>query len=126
MKTKLLLLCAGLLFAASADGQVSSTGVSWSCKVFTSLGLNYEKALTVNGGEIDHTGIRPCVQAPLRRFRDSSGNLQEEVRITCEVGVSGKASLVQTCFAGKPDSSFGAMRVDNGYENYTVSLACHR
>lgn len=123
--SKYVVVLALALLEQPAHAQLSQAGVSWRLRVYDMLG---EHAINVasSGGTLPNTGLTTCVQNPIRDFNDASGNRQQEIRITCSVGISAKVTLIQSCFANQVDRSFGAMKVDDGLSTFTVSLACNR
>ncbi len=79
-------------------------------------------------GRIGCDGAGAARRRPLgarcdQTFRDENGDVQEEVRVTCDLVPAKKVTLIQTCYRAIPDRSFGAMRVD-GVSPYTIALQC--
>ena len=111
-----------LLAASDATAQAQGGGVRWALFVTDVLG---EHAYVVNraGARLPSTGLDTCVQQPVHTFRNTDGDVQEEVRVTCDLVPAQKVTLIQTCYRAMPDRSFGAMSVD-GVSPYTIALQC--
>jgi len=114
-----------LVLTRPAEAQVSSAGVTWTLHVFDILG-DHVINVAYAGGTLPNTGMTTCVQQRIRNFTDQAGNPQQEIDITCSVGISSKVTLVQTCYSAQRDRSFGAMKVEDAVNNFTISLACSR
>jgi hypothetical protein len=112
------------LLGSDADAQARHTGVRWDLSVTDALG-EHPLVVRQSGGPVDSmlTGLDTCAQAPVRVFQDPDGNLQEEVRVVCELRLS-KVTLIESCFVSERDDSFGAMRVDEGVRPFTIALHC--
>jgi len=117
-------LALGIFLLASplnAEGETLST---WELGVTNILGRQaYEVA--PGGGKVLGTGMVGCDQAPVRVFKDKDGQVQEQVRVTCPMPMGPKVTLIQGCYGVRSDSSWGAMRVEGGLDNFTISLSCH-
>ncbi len=111
-----------LLAASDAAAQAQPSLVRWELLVTDVLG-EHSYAVSRGGGRIPSTGLDTCAQMPVRTFRDANGDVQEEVRVACDLVPAQKVTLIQTCYRAIPDRSFGAMRVD-GVSPYTITLQC--
>jgi hypothetical protein len=121
--SKSAITVAALALVAGSDGPAAAEGTSvrWALSVTDILG-QHDYGVSRGGGRLPSTGLDTCSQNPVRVFRDSDGNLQEEVRVTCEL-LGHKVTLIQSCYVTMPDRSFGAMRVE-GVGAYTIGLQC--
>jgi hypothetical protein len=115
-----LAIVLGVTASAEAD---TGTLVTWRGRVYDILGPHTFE-VSPRGGKIPHTGFTGCEQEPVRVFRDKEKNLQEEVRVTCKVGIGAEVQLIETCYVSRPDQSFGALKVKDSINEFTVSLAC--
>jgi hypothetical protein len=118
---KYIALCL-ILLPASANAQ-SDSNVQW----FLSIKTPFDQTtynVSRNGGKIGSDIGMTCVQDPLRHYRDNDRNVFEEASITCKVGIISEVSLVQSCMFNRHDQSFGALKVKDGMNNYTISLGC--
>jgi hypothetical protein len=121
-KAAIVIGALALVAVSDATAQAQAGGVRWGLFVTDVLG---ERSYVVNraGARLPSTGLDTCVQQPVHTFRDSNGDVQEEVRVTCDLVPAQKVTLIQTCYRAMPDRSFGAMRVD-GVSPYTIALQC--
>jgi hypothetical protein len=122
MKT---LIASFILALATSTSIQAKADPLWNIRVYSLMGQK-DYTPNNNGGEIPNTGfgLSGCKQEPIRIFRDTNNNLQEQVTITCKVGISSEVQLIETCYLNLPDSSFGAMRVKDSIENFTISVSC--
>lgn len=120
-KTAIVIGVLATLAGVDAPAQAQGSGVHWSLSVTDVLG-QHDLVVSRGGGRLPSTGLDQCEQKAVRDFRDTDGDLQEEVRVTCNL-LTSKVTLIQSCFVSQTDRSFGAMRVDS-VSPYTIALQC--
>lgn len=131
MKRNFLVATAAIgLCIVVSDVQAQTSNVNWFCKVFNQVGSytsEYQHIVTREGSAVFGTGFPGCKQETLRVFKDKNNDLQEQVRITCEVGINTHISVMTNCYALKTDQNFAAMSIDDGVLNkFTIALSCKR
>jgi hypothetical protein len=117
-------LALGTFLLASPLNAEGGTMSNWELDVTNILGRQ-TYSVAPDGGKVPGTGMVGCDQAPVRAFKDKDGQVQEQVRVTCPMPLGPKVTLIQGCYGLRVDSSWGAMRVEGGVDNFTISLSCH-
>jgi len=121
MNKLIIIVC--LLLTTSANAQ-DDLLVQWSLIIRNSFGQSVY-TISPQGGMIhDNTFTYSCIQNPIHVMKDNTGNLQEEVAITCKVGIVSEVSLVQNCLVNRHNTNSSVLKVRDNLYNYTISLAC--
>lgn len=117
----------GLLMPAVflANTLEANLKVHWACTVEDSQ-ASYKHTIASSIVPVYHTGPFTCLQGAPSAFRNSQGDIQEEVRIVCATRSGDKVSLITSCYTSKSNNGFAAMRLQSGNDWFNITLTCRR
>lgn len=114
-----------MLTLISTIVHAQNNSVTWACLVLDNqLNIQNTHIVTNNGGKVNTPVFANCKQNAITYYKNTSGDVREQVSITCDISLGDKISIITSCYFMKTDENVSRINIKSSLYNFDISLGC--